>query len=901
MKNLSVLTLLMCVLCLSIFFQVNLYAQPANDNCNGAIEIPNVLSDQGFVCISGTTVDASPEFLPNPCSIDDFPTVWYKVFTDGNTSLLNINVSNATFESPSVSLYLSIDGCNQLQAKSLTQNNLPCVVGTGGHVEALGSTVGASSLYYIAVGSFNHSGGDFDICVSTISNASHCVLARDIEIVSRSSDGPLEGPYYPNDTVRVCMNVTNYTAANNGCQWFQGMIPVFGNGWAPSSFIYGQPLNSTINGIPLGVLHNGNYGDATWDWFTNVGYHHTDVAKQIGDFDGNGRLDMCNALYESDCPNAGGITGGCCGPCWNNQGDVLPGGWFAYGINGTCPTMGPPIAVDWGDGNTCGGGMGPWKFCFDLITRSFPDCLSEPSALDLSIKFFTTSDGETGSWIGNASVCGLDQPAKLTLPFCCMNAGPGEKEIFKKCNNEVFDYELTDASVDYYTWSVEPTPVMGAGDGKSFNTAQISDTLFNPTPFLQTAKYLVTGYRGVCSVTSKILEVEVASDFNVYFQEQPVCHFQPATLAPSINGCNPDVAYAWSSGETTPSITIDTPEDGSQYCVTVTDVASGDELVSCITLTVYEDFPVLISGPETFCENQIEPISVIPYGGVGPYQYQWILPGGNNSDQNTLLPSQEGAYIVNLRDAGGCVGSDTIDITIHPSIPTSISIVGDQTVCIDSVILLAASPSSAEGPYTVYWNTPLGIFTGDTLEVTNGGIYSAFADDLNGCGENSENIELFPSPQVNLGADTIYVTEAHLLDAGPAGVNFLWSTGDNTRTIYATATSLYSVTITDVNGCTGSDAQYVELITGIIPIEKTNFISLYPNPSNGQFELSIKKQLKSDVMVYVFGPEGKEVHRDIYSNGMQVKTMEMAHLTKGLYFIRINIGADIYWGKIVIQ
>ena len=267
-------------------------------------------------------------------------------------------------------------------------------------------------------------------------SASLCVVDRDIEIVSRSSGGPLEGPFFPGETVSICMNVNSYTAAVNGCQWFQGLIPVFGNGWDPSSFDgNGQPLNATVNGNAMGVAGNGLYGASTWDWFTNVDYHYDNTFYQIGDFDGNGTVEMCNILYDPDCPNTGGIMGGCCDPCWGAPlGDILPGGWFAYGINGSCRTPGPPVRVDWGDGNTCGGGMGPWAFCFDLNVGHIRNVLTDPSTQNLMLGFFTTADGETGAWTGNASICALDQPAFVTLPMCCSELMEAEDMLDPICS-----------------------------------------------------------------------------------------------------------------------------------------------------------------------------------------------------------------------------------------------------------------------------------------------------------------------------------------------------------------------------------------------------------------------------------------------------------------------------------
>src|SRR4030095_16635433 len=174
------------------------------------------------------------------------------------------------------------------------------------------------------------------------------------------------------------------------------------------------------------------------------------------DLDGNGRLDICNSAYEMDCP-AVGVTAGCCGPCWDNPGQILPPGWFAYGINGTCPTLGPPPSVDWGDGNSCGAGMGVWKFCFDLVTRDIPDCNVDSTRRDLSIGFFTFADGETGAWTGDGSVCALDHPVRLSLQAKCGRISHTTTEILPTiCCGDALRYVIHEDSIYQWEWNLSP-------------------------------------------------------------------------------------------------------------------------------------------------------------------------------------------------------------------------------------------------------------------------------------------------------------------------------------------------------------------------------------------------------------------------------------------------------------
>lgn len=452
-----------------------------NDDCQQAILISNIVSDLDFVCIDGCNMYASPDTLIASCQMGDFPTVWYKLDLDQLAKVMNIEVTSSEFEAPVISLFRGDQDCANLQQVFFSDEGLACIIGTEGFARITGVPVNDSSEYYLAISSLFSIGGDFELCISTLSTGYVCVVDRDIEITGRSNGGPLEGPFDPGETVSICMNVNTYTAAGNGCQWFQGLVPVFGNGWDPVSFdSSGQPVIAAINGYAPGSLDNGLYGASIWDWFDDVDYHYNSPSLTISDLDNNGRLDMCNSVYETECPQMG-IEGGCCGPCWGDTlGDILPGGWFAYGINGTCSVPGPPIGVDWGDGNTCGTGMGPWSFCFDLITRGNPDCNLDSTRKDLSVGFFTFADGETGAWTGDASVCAYDGPAKISLKAKCGRVSTSDVEILGPlCTGDTLQYPLEEDGVTHWEWNISPFWAAPSLTNTGDNNSEINSPLIN--------------------------------------------------------------------------------------------------------------------------------------------------------------------------------------------------------------------------------------------------------------------------------------------------------------------------------------------------------------------------------------------------------------------------------------
>jgi len=551
-----------------------------NDLCETAIDFQNVNSDKPFVCVDGCNMNASPEAFNNPCGIGALPTVWYKIITDSYASLMNISVYSIDFESPGITVFQAQPNCDAMVMIPISQSNLPCLVGSNGEVEAMTTDVGGNTIYYIAVSSSDTTGGSFTLCVNTVSNASNCVVDREILVTARSNGGDLAGPFNPGETVSICMNVNSYTAAINGCQWFQGLIPVFGNGWDPSSFDNdNQPHNTTINDEPIGQEGNGVYSTATWDWFTDADYHYDDLFRNVGDFDGNGTVDMCSTLFEADCPNFGGIEGGCCNPCWGSPlGTILPPGWFAYGINGSCPAPGPPIRVDWGDGGHCGGGQGPWQFCFDLKVRDYPQCLEDATSSDLTLAFFTFADGETGAWTGNTSICALDQPAKLKLSVDCrLYTDLGVETVKDRCAGSTLVYTIDEPGIQNWTWTINPAWAVINSAKEGDNGFTIEDDLFSSVSSPVEVIYFFTGYEEgsqnqvVKQVRFNIIPEIKSSLPDIFYPCEKDKDTLVISAAPLSGGLAP-YSYLWMpNGETTSFIALYPPFQNTAFSVSIQD------------------------------------------------------------------------------------------------------------------------------------------------------------------------------------------------------------------------------------------------------------------------------------------------------------------------------------------
>ena len=85
---------------------------------------------------------------------------------------------------------------------------------------------------------------------------------------------------------------------------------------------------------------------------------------------------------------------------------------------------------------------------------------------------------------------------------------------------------------------------------------------------------------------------------------------------------------------------------------------------------------------------------------------------------------------------------------------------------------------------------------------------------------------------VNLGPDTaVTFPNTVTLDAGNGFTTYQWSTGANTQTIVVSNSGIFTVTVTDANGCTSSDEIIVTVFTGNIELSSDQ-VNIHPNPAN---------------------------------------------------------------------
>lgn len=132
------------------------------------------------------------------------------------------------------------------------------------------------------------------------------------------------------------------------------------------------------------------------------------------------------------------------------------------------------------------------------------------------------------------------------------------------------------------------------------------------------------------------------------------------------------------------------------------------------------------------------------------------------------------------------------------------------------------------------------------------------------------------------GSAQVVITGAN----GP--VTYVWSNGGTTDTIQNVLPGTYYVTSTDSLGCTRVDSVVVNFNTDIAGINAAGAISLFPNPSNGVFQVNVNLTTASDLTVFVTNSLGEVVATKTVS-GMQNGRIDMnVDLAAGTYNLHVR-------------
>jgi len=87
---------------------------------------------------------------------------------------------------------------------------------------------------------------------------------------------------------------------------------------------------------------------------------------------------------------------------------------------------------------------------------------------------------------------------------------------------------------------------------------------------------------------------------------------------------------------------------------------------------------------------------------------------------------------------------------------------------------------------------------------------------------------------------------------------------------------------------------------GIAENQSQTNISVYPNPSNGQFQFSMDgSPLSKDCKMEIYSVQGERIYQSVITNTKS--DIDLSNQTKGIYFVKMYNGQTILTKKMTIE
>lgn len=225
-----------------------------------------------------------------------------------------------------------------------------------------------------------------------------------------------------------------------------------------------------------------------------------------------------------------------------------------------------------------------------------------------------------------------------------------------------------------------------------------------------------------------------------------------------------------------------------------------------ITITQTSSGPIADAGLDFgMCQGGMGVLTASATGGAAPYTYTW----DNGATQGgMIMPTANTVYHVTVADAGGCTSTDSIVVTVNalPSVVAN----ADTAFCNGGSVQLSAMASNGVAPYNYTWSN--GATQGGVISPTATTTYTVVATDANGCtASEAVTVTVNANPTVDAGANASFCSGGSTVlnataAAGTAPYAYSWDNGGSQGgTVSPTATTIYTVSVTDANGCAATD------------------------------------------------------------------------------------------------
>ncbi|MBA3971452.1 MAG: T9SS type A sorting domain-containing protein, partial [Bacteroidetes bacterium] len=392
--------------------------------------------------------------------------------------------------------------------------------------------------------------------------------------------------------------------------------------------------------------------------------------------------------------------------------------------------------------------------------------------------------------------------------------------------------------------------------------------------------------------------------------------------------------YSWTGPATFTSAVEDpsrpsaTTAMAGTYSVTVT-VAGCTSLAGTTAVTVSGSVTptntITASPSGSICSGTAVTFTAASGGGGTTPTYQWQVNGSNVGTGGVTFMS---STLVNgdlvtcvMTSSSSCATSstatsNTITMAVTTSVTPTVSIAigsGTNPTCSGVSVMFTATSTNGGSSPSYQWQinganagTSVATFTSSTLN--NGDVVTCILTSNAVCASpltvTSTGITMVVNPTP--ATPTITVSGSDLISSSATGnqwyLNGVLITGATSQNYTFTANGTYTVVVT-IAGCSSTaSAPMVITTTGITDAANPYLLSIYPNPNDGNFNVSFNVADKGTYKLELINSLGQLIFREELKDfsGMYHKQLSVVEFGKGVYTITLTSDKNDVVKKIIV-
>ncbi len=664
------------------------------------------------------------------------------------------------------------------------------------------------------------------------------------------------------------------TATSNSPVCTGGTINLTGGDNGLSSYTWTNPAGTVIGTNTTIFTQNFNTlassGSNTWtDSITLTGwYAKTDLTANINTYSANTGATITGALYSYGVAGTNPLSDRALGFAPSNGFTGSSGtgkGYLGRRIKNTSGATLTSITVKWSGEQWRKDNINPQNLKLFYQTGLTVSNLTVGSWIDAASVFTSPNLGATGTALDGNAPANRIADITATIP---LSLAPNNEIMLRweDLNDLVTDHLLAidDVTITYGTNNTQNPSISNANTHMTgVYTLTVTDVNGCSNTATTTVTVDTTSLGGFVNTSAVVCNGSNSGTLTLTSQRGNVIRWEYSTNG----GSNWTPITNTTTSQTYLNLTVTTlyravVQNGA--CASANSTPATITMATALSAGAHNTDPITeCAGYNPFGLNINAPA---PSGGLPPYSYNWQLNGTSlgAASLSTYNPPQlttAGTYSYNcvVTDSCGSAASTTPKVITIIADPT-VTITGVLAVCKNASSLLTANVSNGFGSITYKWQsgpTITGAWTdipGATSATYSppttaaGTFYYQVVVSASGAGcDNASAIVTFvvyplPTAVITPGGPTTFCQGGSVTLTASGGTGYVWSNTSTTAAITVSSTGIYTVTVTDGNGCTNTASSSVTVNTPPVATASSNSpicagatLNLYGGPDGMSF------------------------------------------------------------------